>query len=465
MAQYEQKTDSREFEVANPDPSFSPWSGDARGDASDIVVRLWGPERSDLNAGLTWQSDSVLVYMIADLVGASRGRIAEESPAIMGAHFDGSRQALVAAKRIQTSILEFLACRRGDRVGAAILIYRSRTNDPTGFSAETVQQALRQAQAGQILLAESISERLRDLPGIEFRTVPALSTVMGNRQTQLSELVWATPEQIAQFEGSVGDGSQPRTDDRPAVGATMIVDSPSARRGPTQEAMLPVASTADSVLQHGTETGSGPVQNRAPIAKNLQDSGSSSIREGLDEFEARPLFTRIRVILGLVALVLAAAVIAVLYRPTHISKLPIPPLQEQTGAAESPGKSPDNGTPVTPQPEAKTGQPDPEPAKPAAKLPAVVAKPQPPARPQADNRAKNKKDSKDSAEQPEIVEESGGLSQIDIPKLLDFANADTGNGRYEQARLEYRKVLKLQPSNQEAKEGLKKLDRIQSDRQ
>jgi cytoskeletal protein RodZ len=241
----------------------------------------------------------------------------------------------------------------------------------------------------------------------------------------------------------------------------MIVDSPFARRGPTQEAIPPAAPTADSVLQQGTETGSGQVQNRAPIAKNLQDSGSSSIPEGLDEFEARPLFTRIRVILGLVALVLAAAVIAVFYRPTHISKRPIPPLQEQTGTAESP----DNGTPVTPQPEAKTGQPESETAKPAAKSAAAAAKPQPPARPQADHRAKNKKDAKDSAEQPEVVEDSGGLSQIDIPKLLDFANTDTGNGRYENARLEYRKVLKLQPNNQEAKEGLKKLDRIQSDRQ
>ncbi len=111
MPQYEQKTDSREFEVANPHQSQGPWRGDARADATDIVVRLWGPKRSDRSAPLTWKTDSVLIYMIADLVGASHGRIAEESPAIMGAHFDGSGQAMVAAKRIQTSILEFLVCR------------------------------------------------------------------------------------------------------------------------------------------------------------------------------------------------------------------------------------------------------------------------------------------------------------------------------------------------------------------
>ena len=126
MPQYEQKTDSREFEVANPD------SPRVRG--AEIRLRMrpisrfgFGVRNAGRSVPLTWKTDSVLVYMIADLVGASHGRIVEESLAIMAAHFDGSRQALVAAKRIQTSILEFLACRPGERIGAAILIYRPRT--------------------------------------------------------------------------------------------------------------------------------------------------------------------------------------------------------------------------------------------------------------------------------------------------------------------------------------------------
>ncbi len=461
MAQYEQKTDSREFEVANPEQSPGPWRGGASEDASDIVLRLWSPERSRLNAPLTWKTDSVLVYMIADLVGASRGRIAEESSPIMSAHFDGSRQALVAAKRIQTSILEFLACRPGDHVGAAILIYRSRRNDPTGYAPETVQQMLRQAKPGQILLAASISERLRDLPGVEFRTVPAQTTVMGDRQIELTELMWTTPEQIAWLQSSIPDDPEPRIVDGPAVGATLIVDSPFARRG-TRETIPPVAGAADFVFKEGSESASRHIENRAPIAEPTPDSAASSILEGLDDFEERPLITRTRVLLGLVALVLVAAVIAVLYRPTHVSKVPIPPLQEQSGATDSPDKA----TPVTPQPAAKTAQPESETVKPAAKLPAV-ARPQPqrPAKPTPEKGAKSKTETQDAAQEPEIIEESGGLSLNDIPKLLDFANADTGNGRYDKARLEYRKVLKLQPNNQEAKDGLKKLDRIQSDQQ
>src|ERR1700678_403476 len=119
MAQYEQKTDSREFEVANPERNAGAWGGSPGTDATDIAIRLWGPERSARSGPLTWRADSVLVYMIADLVRASRGRVGEESSAVMAAHLDGSSQALVAAKRIQTSILEFVACRPSERIGAA----------------------------------------------------------------------------------------------------------------------------------------------------------------------------------------------------------------------------------------------------------------------------------------------------------------------------------------------------------
>jgi hypothetical protein len=462
MAQYEQKTDSREFEVANPvaNPDRSPglWSTEQGGDATDIVVRLWGPQRPDRRTVPTWKTDSVLVYMIADLVGASRGRIAEESPAILGAHFDGSRQAIVAAKRIQTSVLEFLACRPSERVGAAILIYKPRTSDPTGFSTETVQQTLGQAKPGQILLAENISERLRDLPGVEFHPVPPLTTVMGDRQTELTELVWTTPEQIALLQGSVVDASEPRTVDGPAAGATVIVDSQMvdsrfARRERTGQAVPPVAGTADFVFKDGSETASRHVQHRAPTAEEL--SRGTSILQGLDELEERPLITRTRIIVGLVAVVLVAALIGVFHRPTHNSRLPIQLPQEQTATEGS-----DKGTTATPEPEAKTPRPESETVKPAANVPAVVAKPRPPAKASVDNRGKNKKD---NSVEPEIVEESGGLSQNDIPGLLGMAVKDTGDGRYPEARREYRKVLKLQPNNLEAKDGLRKLDLIQND--
>jgi hypothetical protein len=442
MPQYEQKTDRPQFEVATPDQSPE----------TDLVVRLWNPERSGRAASVSWNTESVLVYMIADLVSASHGRIAEELPTIMGAHFADSRQAIVAAKRIQTSMLEFLSCRPGERIGAAILLYRSKTSDSAGFSAITAQQALRQAKPGQILLAQNISQRLRDLPGVEFRSVPALATAIGDGQTEMTELVWTTPERMALFQDSFGDEAEPQCSEIPAVGATVIVHSPLARGGQTSE---PV-----------------PTAVVAPPLEELRESSGNSAELRLDEFALRPFLTRTRLIVGVVAVFLVVALFAVLNRPVNVSKLPIPVQQVQAGERETPEKQ----LAVKAEPEATAMQPEskivipeivtPENVKPRSLKPPMIksavkspvgAQSQIPDKASVDNRVR-----KDVSETPTVsYEESGGVSQKEIPILLKMAQADAGAGNYDKARIEFRKILGLQPGNQDAKEGLHKLDLIQ----
>jgi hypothetical protein len=436
MAQYEQKTDSREFESANPERSAGSWGGDPGTDATDIAIRLWGPEQSARSVPLTWNADSVLVYMIADLVGASRGRVGEESSVVMAAHFDGSRQALVAARRIQTSIIEFVACRSGERIGAAILIYPPRASSPAGFSGEMALQALGQAKPGQVLLAEYSSQQLRDLPGIEIRTVPALTIVPGEWQSGLTELIWTTPEQVARLQGCVGAEAEPQSDENHPVDATVIVASPSrnARQGLTNETTPP------------------------PISDSFEQSSNGSLTEELDESRERPLLTRTRVILGAVAVVLVGVLISLLQRPARVSKPPLIPQQEQAGASEHPVKQP----PAVPEPEARTAQPEPATTKPQAKAPVATAHPRTPSRSPLDNSAKNKKE---NPEEPQAYDDSGGVSQKDVPALLGMAQRDAGAGNYDKAKREYKKILSLQPGNQEAKNGLRRLDLIQQDQE
>ena len=457
MAQYEQKTDSREFEVANADQHPSARGGDARADATEIAIRLWSADRS---VPLSWNADSVLVYMIADLVGASGGRIAEPALAIMAARFDGSRQALVAAKRIQTSILEFVACRPGERVGAAILIYQPRSSDLTGFSVELIQLALEKAKPGQILLADAVSQRLRDLPGTEFRTVGARG---GNEQTGLAELMWAPPERLALLADSVGDVAEPQNSDRAQVDATLIVHSPITRPGPLNKVTPPVMGTGGFIGKDVSETASqraGQVpditRDNAPAFEGFQESPSSAFTDGLDEFGERPLITRTRVILGVVALVLVAALIAVLFRPTQVAKHPIPLQPDQTSATEGPDKT----APAASEPEVKKSQPQPTTIKP--EVPVVVSQSPTPSKAKADNHVKSKKD---DSEEPAALEEYGGYSQKDIPELLEFAKTHAGQGNYVKARKEYSIILKLQPKNQEAKDGMRRLDLIPRDQQ
>ena len=437
MAQYEQKTDSREFEIANPDRSAGSWGADPGADATDIAIRLWGPEQSARSVPLSWNTDSVLVYMIADLVTASSGRVGEESSAVMAAHFDGSRQALVAARRIQTSIIEFVACRSGERSGAAILIYPPSASSPAGFSGEMALQALGQAKPGQILLAEYSSQQLHDLPGIEIRAVPALTMVPGEGQSGLTELIWTTPEQVARLQDCVGAELEAQSDENRPLDATVIVTSPSrnARPGLTNETTPP------------------------PISDSFQQSSNSSLTEELDESRERPLFPRTRVILGAVAVVLIGVLISLLQRPARVSKPPLVPQQEQTGATEHPVKQP----PAVPESEARTAQPEPATTKPQAKAPVASAHPRTSSQSPLDNRTKNKKENPE--EEPQAYDDSGGVSQKDIPALLGMAQRDAGAGNYDKAKREYKKILSLQPGNQEAKDGLRRLDLIQQDQQ
>ena len=53
------------------------------------------------------------------------------------------------------------------------------------------------------------------------------------------------------------------------------------------------------------------------------------------------------------------------------------------------------------------------------------------------------------------------MTQKDIPRLLQWARSDAGNGRYEKAGQEYRVILQLEPNNPDAREGLRKLQLAQ----
>ena len=176
----------------------------------------------------------------------------------------------------------------------------------------------------------------------------------------------------------------------------------------------------------------------------------------------------------MVALVLLSAVIAVLSRPTKVSRAPIPLQQDQTGPTEIPDKPPPakagaettTTQPVSTTVKAEIAKPQmvksPAGKPPIAKSGARVAatQPQVPDRVSEENRAKGV-----TLEEPPAYAESGGVSLKDIPVLIKMAQQDAGAGNYDKARTEYRKVLGLQPGNPDAKEGLHKLDLIQKDQQ
>jgi hypothetical protein len=470
MARYEPKTDSREFEVAAQGQDPGGWGGDSASDATDIAIRLWGPEWPGQPGSLTWKTDSVFVYMIADLVLASHGRLAEESTAVMAAHFDNSRQALVAAKRIQMSILDFVACRPGN--GVAIVIHQPSVQ---GATSGLVQAALQLAKPGQILVGGEVSRRLRESFGVELAPVSALVGAAGQRG--LAELVWTTPDRLASLQSSVVDGAASRRES-PPVGATMMVSTPvlntpvasapirSSEPEATTPVVKPVTGTDDFVYKRSSDSAlqritAQQAADLVPRSEDVQGMQGSSLTQELDDLEQRPFLTRTRIVLGLAAMVLVGALIAVLYAPTHETKIPPRALENRetgSGSVDSKSGTVHTEPPQSQPPQAKTPAPQ-------AKLPKAVVQPPPPAppKPAAETRAKNKKDNPEQPQPPPVVQELGGLSQNDVPTLLRLARDDAGAGKYDKARSEYKKILQLQPGNQDAKDGLRRLDLIKGD--
>jgi hypothetical protein len=218
-----------------------------------------------------------------------------------------------------------------------------------------------------------------------------------------------------------------------------------------------------------TEAAPNTAQRRAASSGEFQQSAGGSLAEGI-EFEERPLFTRTRILLGVVALVLVGAVIAMLFHPTTGAKraIPIPPpaAVETTGGAgtgaevgTSVGTSAGTSTGTPAEPETKKAE-EPVTPPPPVKKTVVVSQKTPPK-----TTAKNKKDAVEAP--PEVdasLSEFGGLTQKDIPRLLDNAKRDAGDGNYDKARREYQAILKLQANNPDAKEGLRKLSIIQGDK-
>ena len=433
MVPFEPKTDSKEFEILNPERSPATGSRIAASAAADLTIRVW--RRDGGNTPLTWQSESVLVYMIADLVAASHGRTAGEMPAAMAAHFDNSLHALVAAKRIENAILEFLACRPGDYMGAAVLIHAPLA---AGFSQGMAQSALRLAEPGQIILSEEVSRRFQDLPGIELRAVPALTTG-GTEHAGLAELIWTSPERLASLRSSA-NVAPPTSEVGPPVGATMIVNSPFA---------TPRSNAASGSQRIDTAS-------RRPSDAEGFKNREGVFEEGLADFEERRSFiTRSRMVIGAVAIVLVIVGL-VWFHPW--SGPNVQPKFNNASHASQGNETPTGATGTTTEPPVND-IPQPPPVVQPVNNPPSKTVVKPPVNKPVD---KTTKDKSKKAEDTPIVGFEGnstydGMTQKDISRLLQWARSDAGNGNYAKAAQEYRVILQLQPYNSDAKEGLRKI--------
>lgn len=139
-------------------------------DASvSLFVRLWsygGPSQPAI--GLRLEQDPEIATLIQEIVRGCNGRIAEQRAELWCAHFADAMHALSAAKALQQRFLTFHRKTDPQQLVPSILIYPSSAEEISAADAAVPADMLANVTSAQILIAESIYEQTKDVPGFRF---------------------------------------------------------------------------------------------------------------------------------------------------------------------------------------------------------------------------------------------------------------------------------------------------------
>ena len=386
--------------------------------ATEVSIRLWTRDQLHRGApGISWKSENPLVYMIADLVRASDGAVSDSGSALV-ARFRTAARALTAARRIQRGTHEFAQHRSENCFGVSIALH-----PPVGLQGvgNPSQQALslEQAQPGQILVAPETYESLQSLPGLQFGAPT-------NPATQDRELIWTNSETYQWFRALLTRAQET---------ASIADPAPIAK----------VCSTPTRIWA-GTEAGEdGAFRGSAAAESTLLDELTEE-RSWID----RPILRRSLVVA--VALLLVAACALILspnLRKRAVGRQPEPPAVAEPPAGGAASTAPTGAE--APKPEVTRE------SSPPTVPPEVPRESSPPAVPPGVPEIPKTKQTTTPGEKKRPAEYEGFTTR-EIPQLLRRADEDAGAGKYDEARQEYGIVLKLEPDNATARQGLRRLE-------
>jgi hypothetical protein len=383
----------------NPDCSSTVESALETSGLTSCSIRLWAIDRKDLR----WSSGHAAVCLMADLLTAGGGQLVQETPGGLMAQFDRSERALTAARRLQRALYTFTEGRETNAFGASIVIYRpeDQVRPHLGLAVPDLLWS-DFAAPGQILISGSAHEILQVIPGLQFHAV----SLDSNSSPAYHELLWIDPEVLAAWR----------------------------ERVMTAARLVPVLHQNQELEASPAEVGAGPTISPATALANPDGSQfGSSIPDG-------PGKERRWVAGGAILALLVITLGVVLYMRSGKTNATAAQ-QELKGKATVQQPPASVNGPATPggAPQGE-GAGAAEGAKPESGEVPVQAKPHKPTR-----------------EAQTAVAEYDGFTPKQIPQLVRKAEEDAGAGNYEAARREYEIVLKLQPGNISAKEGLQKL--------
>ena len=412
------------------------------GNRATLLIRLWTLPRAEVNpAARSWHEESGEVAMLADLVSACRGRLADGYKPQLAAEFSDLPAALMAAKRMQRAMLGFASHQPRSRAAAAIGVF-SRLGESTAAGAtareemQTAGTLMSAATAGQILLTQAAYVEIMRLLPQTARGISSVRLGTGGPALKAYELVWEEPETYVRLRKLV-------------------------------EGMEWAHATASHRSQQTTKRIADPPQLSAGAGASGPGSAEESPQFAAETAAPARVWRRTWAVLGVAA---AALITATVLLTTKLD----------TGHFELPRRGPSPAITKLPATKPPAVNPKPGPSSPERPKPTSAAGDgeKPPTAKSSEDRNEtkntsgeqtNREISKEPVPEPQPAqpprpapvragrEPVEGFYRRDIPGLLEKADRDGGNGKYGSAKYWYGIVLQLEPGNAKARQELSRV--------
>jgi hypothetical protein len=436
---------------------------------TDIFLRLWTSTK--LPAPVSWNTEAAIIYMIADVIAASGGDPDDNCKTALVAHFEDPSHAVNAARRLQGALLEFTASLPGQSFRLAVAVHTgSSRRSEIAQSVNSGPLLLQMAKPGQILISNDTYTLLDTTSGTQYQTITASESPLAKGAR---ELIWTMPETYAAQQRSIeylveaDFAGEPMSESSAIPTASLIKNTtalePSGRFAFDDfEASNSSASQATIIyrgpIQAPPESATGPALQPHADEDRIHQELLAELQPN-ERSSGRAVRTAILVTVScLVAIGLAAFFIGPKFALKHSDSVnPQTLTSKPEPQTEPPSVTTPSPVPSTPRPPAisqkqltPSAQPPHDSVSSGNPPPTEATKPVQVRPPTAEN-------------PPETATNSGGrdsyegFTRSQIPQLLNRADSDAGKGNYDQARYEYEIVLKLDPSNAQAKQGLRRL--------
>ncbi len=364
----------------------------------ELSIRVWSidPEL------VSWSSGLAVISLMADLLTASGGQLVPESRQTLSARFDRQETAVGAARRLQRALQVFTEGPETAGFAASIAIHRPEDEVGSGTPLSVSDSLWSNSAPGQILVSGTVYQTLQFTPGLRFRRVSADPLIP---HPAYEELLWTDAETLAAWQHRVDTASR----------SLQMVDQHSQPEIAAADAWPPEADIAR-----------GPAATRQEGELLILTDGT--LRKKLVWSAAGAVCLALVAAIGVAVHTSARRTHEVRQQPTHTQTIEPRPIPHPDNVV-TPGDALDKQQGTAPEEKA---------SKPAHST-------VPP------------KGRKATHENEAPVTEYQGFTPKQVPQLLHRAETDAGAGKYDDAKWEYEIVLKLQPGNSAAKEGLRKL--------